>query len=128
MICSVGPSRPTSNQDACWIEQEPPGSSLTPMGRERQPGNAPYLRPMTFPRPFADWMTCALLATEAANAGRLFVPAQPFLRPIVTNGSAVLETGGTGDIERNCAKDSLSLASIWLHASFRKIARCCGSM
>jgi len=79
-------------------------------------------------QPFADWMMCALLATEAANVGRLFAPAQPFLRPIVTNGSAVLETGGTGDIERNCAKDSLPLVSIWLHTSFRKNARCCGSM
>ena len=68
------------------------------------------------------------LSTEAANAGRLFAPAQPFLRLRVTNGSAVLETGGTGDIERNCAKDSLPLVGIWLHASFHKNARCCGSM
>src|SRR5260221_8083079 len=82
MICSVGPSHPTSKQEACWIEQEPPGLCSTSMGRERLRGLARYPRPMNFPRPFAGWMTCAPLETEVANAGRWFARAQRLLRLI----------------------------------------------
>src|SRR5260221_572393 len=93
------------------------------MGRERLLGSARYPRPMNFPRPFAGWMTCAPLATEAANAGRWFARAQRLLRPIATSGSARLATAATGITERNCAGGSLPLGAISRRLSSKLRAR-----
>ena len=67
---------------------------------------------MSFLRPFAGWMTCAPLATEAANAGRLSGRAQRCLRRIAISGSAVSETEGTGATGRNCARAWLRSVAI----------------
>lgn len=51
------------------IERETFGWSLMSMGREKPPGNAPYLRRMNFLRLFADWMTCVRQAERGPQAG-----------------------------------------------------------
>src|SRR5258708_18163223 len=57
-------------REAWWIEQAMPGSSLTSMARVRRLGNVPCLRPKTYPRPFAGWMTFALPATKGASVDK----------------------------------------------------------
>src|SRR5947209_8737326 len=123
----VRPPRPTSKLETCWIEQEPPGSCSTSMGRERQRGSARCPRPMSFLQPFVGWMTCAPLATEAANAGRLFARAQRFLKPIAIIGSAVSETKGTAITGRNCARDWLRSHAISPRISSNLRIRCSDS-
>ncbi len=46
------------------------------MARGKPLGNVPYPRPKSCLQPFAGWMTSVLLATEAANAGKLSGHAQ----------------------------------------------------
>ncbi|GHO86460.1 hypothetical protein KSZ_44660 [Dictyobacter formicarum] len=76
MICSIGHSHLTNRLGGWWIERVTPGSSLTLMAREKRRGNVPCLRLTTCPWLFVGWMTCVLLATPDANAGKWFGPAQ----------------------------------------------------
>ena len=69
-----------------------------------------------------------LLATPAANVGRLSEHVQRLLRPIATSGSAVLAIVGMDGIGRSYAKVLQLFAGTWLHLSFLKNAPCCGSM
>src|SRR5437588_7878756 len=112
MICSLTPSPTTSKPEGWWIERATPGWSLTSTGRGRRRDNAPYLRPTTCLRLFADWMTSALLATGAANAGKLSGHEQQCCRRTVLSGSAVSAIEGTDAIEKNCARDLLPLVGI----------------
>src|SRR5258708_7922690 len=82
---------------------------------------------MSFPRLFAGWTTCALLATGAASAGRLSGRGQRLLRRTVISGSAVSGTAGTDDIGRNCARGSPPLVALSQRLSSTLRARCCGS-
>src|SRR6266849_5509873 len=125
-ICSVDHSRPTSKQEACWIEQETPGSCATSVGHERPLANAPYPRLMSFPRLSAGWMTCALLGTEAANAGRVFDRARRLLRPTATSGSARSATQATDATGRNYVRCSRPLVSISWPTSSHSHTPCFG--
>ncbi len=51
---------------------------------------------MSFPRLSAGWMTCALLGTEAANAGRLFERARRLLRPTAESRLGSFGNPGNG--------------------------------
>src|SRR5512133_4138576 len=73
-------------------------------------------------------MMSVLLATPGVNAGKSFGRAQPFLKPIATNGSARLATAGMGDIGRNYERVLPPLVGIWLLTSLRKNMLWCGSM
>lgn len=64
-----------------------------------------------------------LLATPAANVGRLSEHAQRLLRPIATSGSAVLAIEGMDGIGRSYAKVLQLYVGTWLHLSFLKNAR-----
>ena len=97
------------------------------MAHGKRLGNAPYRRLMTFPQPFAGWMTSALLAIGAASVERWSGHGQRCLRPIATNGSAVSETEAMGCIEQNCARASPPSAGISRRISSRKNTRCCAS-
>ncbi len=96
------------------------------MGHERPLANAPYPRLMSFPRLSAGWMTCALLGTEAANAGRLFERARRLLRPTATSGSARSATQATDATGRNCVRCSRPLVSISWPTSFHSHTPCFG--
>jgi hypothetical protein len=116
-------------QEACWIEQEPPGWCSTSMGRARPPANALYPRPMNFPHPFVGWMTSAPLATEVANAERLFGHAQRLLRPIAESRLGSFGNRGNGRYREELRQ---GLAAIGRYRDARlnsKLhAHCCGSM
>ncbi len=53
------PSLLTSKLGVWWIEPLGTGWCLTSTARGRRPGNARFLRRMTFLHPLAGWMTCA---------------------------------------------------------------------
>src|SRR5579859_5910767 len=111
MICSRVPSRLTSKPEDWWIEKATPGPCSTSTARGKPPANVPYHRERPCPRPFADWMTCVLLATPDANVERLSGHAQRSRRRIIISGSAVLAIEGTGAIVRNYAR-GLRLLSV----------------
>ena len=106
------PPPPTSKREGWWIERETPGWSLISTAHGKLLANVPYLRPMSFLRPFAGWVTSARLAIGAASAERLSGHEQRCRRRTVVSGWARLAIAGTGDIGRNCARDSPPLAGI----------------
>src|SRR2546429_5724429 len=112
MISWLAHSRPTSKPGGWWIERETAGWSLILMAREKPPANAPYPRLMSCLPSFADWMTCVLLATGAANAERWSGRGQRCRRRTVLSGWARLGTAGMGAIGKNCVRDSRPLADI----------------
>ena len=94
------------------------------MARGKRRALAPYRRRMTFPRPFAGWMTSVRLETLAASEGREFGRGQRYRRRTAIRGSAVSGTVGTGAIGKNCARGFPPLVGIWRPISSHKNARC----
>src|SRR5579859_6952032 len=120
MIYSLGHSPPTSKREGSLIDRATPGPSLISTARVKLRANAPCPKPKTCLQPLAGWMRSALLATLAANAGRLSEREQRLLRRIAISGSVRLATVGMDDIGRNCVRASRPSVDISLYTSVHR--------
>ena len=109
---------------SCWIEQADSGRSSLSMAHARRPASELCPRQKNSPRPFADEMKSALLATPGASVEKSSVPVPSFCKPTPLSGSAVLATEATGSTGRNCKARSGSSVAISRHTACRKHAPC----